>query len=78
MLQVVVARHCGIKVFAFSLVTNKCIIEYETEAEANHEEVRHFVFFSSFLISGVLISIVLSFAASCIIFYWFLSFFFNR
>lgn len=28
------------KVFAFSLITNECITEYETDAEANHEEVR--------------------------------------
>lgn len=41
-LQVVVARHCGMRVFAFSLITNKCITEYDTEAEANHEEVSHF------------------------------------
>ncbi|XP_045121191.1 purine nucleoside phosphorylase-like isoform X1 [Portunus trituberculatus] len=37
--EVVVARHCGIRVFAFSLITNKCIVEYDTEAKANHEEV---------------------------------------
>lgn len=37
--EVVVARHCGLKVFAFSLITNKCITEYESEASANHEEV---------------------------------------
>ncbi|XP_047481500.1 purine nucleoside phosphorylase-like isoform X3 [Penaeus chinensis] len=37
--EVVVARHCGMKVFAFSLITNECITEYETDAEANHEEV---------------------------------------
>lgn len=37
--EVVVARHCGMRVFAFSLITNKCITEYDTEAEANHEEV---------------------------------------
>lgn len=37
--EVVVARHCGLKVFAFSLITNKCITHYDTEEEANHEEV---------------------------------------
>ena len=36
----VVARHCGMQVFAFSLITNECITEYESTAEANHEEVR--------------------------------------
>ncbi|KAG5680207.1 hypothetical protein PVAND_009732 [Polypedilum vanderplanki] len=37
--EVITARHCDLKVFAFSLITNKCITEYETEEEANHEEV---------------------------------------
>ncbi|XP_069956586.1 purine nucleoside phosphorylase isoform X2 [Cherax quadricarinatus] len=37
--EVVVARHCGMKVFAFSLITNQCIMQYDTDATANHEEV---------------------------------------
>lgn len=37
--EVVVARHCGMKIFAFSLITNQCITKYDTDAEANHEEV---------------------------------------
>lgn len=37
--EVITARHCDLKVFAFSLITNKCITEYETDEEANHEEV---------------------------------------
>ena len=37
--EIVVARHCGMRVFAFSLVTNKCIMEWDTDEEANHEEV---------------------------------------
>jgi len=37
--EVIVARHCGLKVFAFSLVTNKCVTEYETDQSANHAEV---------------------------------------
>ena len=37
--EVVVARHCGMRVFAFSLITNKCIMEWDTDDEANHEEV---------------------------------------
>lgn len=37
--EVVVARHCAMKVFAFSLITNECITEYDTDLEANHEEV---------------------------------------
>lgn len=37
--EVIVARHCEMKVFAFSLITNECITEYETTKEANHAEV---------------------------------------
>ena len=37
--EVIVARHCGMTVFAFSLITNECITEYDTNKEANHEEV---------------------------------------
>ncbi|XP_018011640.1 purine nucleoside phosphorylase [Hyalella azteca] len=37
--EVVVARHCGMRVFAFSLITNACIMDYDTNASANHEEV---------------------------------------
>ena len=31
--EVLVASHCGIRVFAFSLVTNECVIE---EEESKH------------------------------------------
>jgi len=37
--EVIVARHCGIRCFSFSLITNECIMEYDVEQEANHEEV---------------------------------------
>ena len=37
--EVIVARHCEMKVFAFSLITNECITEYESTKEANHAEV---------------------------------------
>lgn len=37
--EVVAARHCDIKCFGFSLITNECIMEYDNEDEANHEEV---------------------------------------
>lgn len=37
--EVIVARHCDMTVFSFSLITNECITEYETDKEANHAEV---------------------------------------
>jgi purine-nucleoside phosphorylase len=37
--EVLVARHCGINVFAFSLITNECILEEDSKQMANHEEV---------------------------------------
>lgn len=33
------ARHCDLKVFAFSLITNKCETEYEEGEDCNHEDV---------------------------------------
>ena len=33
------ARHCGISVFSFSLITNECILEEDADEMANHEEV---------------------------------------
>uniref|UniRef100_A0A9L0SGN6 Purine nucleoside phosphorylase n=1 Tax=Equus caballus TaxID=9796 RepID=A0A9L0SGN6_HORSE len=37
--EVIVARHCGLRVFGFSLITNKVITDYESLEKANHEEV---------------------------------------
>lgn len=37
--EVITARHCDLKVFAFSLITNKCITDYDSNGEANHAEV---------------------------------------
>lgn len=37
--EVIVAHHCGMKVFACSLITNMCVVEYGTDIETNHEEV---------------------------------------
>lgn len=37
--EVIAARHSGIKVVACSLVTNACILEYDTEATISHAEV---------------------------------------
>lgn len=35
----ITARHCDIKAFAFSIITNKCVNEYESMEEPGHEEV---------------------------------------
>lgn len=37
--EVIVARHCGLRVFGFSLITNKVIMDYDSLEKANHEEV---------------------------------------
>lgn len=37
--EVIVARHCGMRVFALSLITNQAVMDYDSEDKANHEEV---------------------------------------
>ncbi|XP_070687379.1 purine nucleoside phosphorylase 6 [Pempheris klunzingeri] len=37
--EVVVARHCGLRVLGLSLITNKVVTDYDSEEKANHEEV---------------------------------------
>ncbi|XP_065135117.1 purine nucleoside phosphorylase 6 [Paramisgurnus dabryanus] len=37
--EVVVARHCGLRVFGLSLITNKVVTDYDSKEKANHEEV---------------------------------------
>ncbi|XP_063052264.1 purine nucleoside phosphorylase 6 isoform X2 [Engraulis encrasicolus] len=37
--EVVVARHCGLRVFGLSLITNKVVTDYDSKERANHEEV---------------------------------------
>ena len=37
--EVLVARHCGMKVFALSLITNEAVMDYDSQEKANHEEV---------------------------------------
>ncbi|XP_068097794.1 purine nucleoside phosphorylase isoform X1 [Hyperolius riggenbachi] len=37
--EVIVARHCGLRVLAMSLITNKAVMDYDSEATASHEEV---------------------------------------
>ncbi|XP_029499106.1 purine nucleoside phosphorylase-like [Oncorhynchus nerka] len=37
--EVIVARHCGMRVFALSLITNQAVMDYDSQEKANHEEV---------------------------------------
>ncbi|XP_059806791.1 purine nucleoside phosphorylase-like isoform X2 [Hypanus sabinus] len=37
--EVITARHCKLRVLGLSLVTNKAVMDYESEERANHEEV---------------------------------------
>ncbi|XP_011309588.1 purine nucleoside phosphorylase isoform X1 [Fopius arisanus] len=37
--EVITARHCDLQVFAFSLITNQCVIDDDCHDEVNHEEV---------------------------------------
>ncbi|XP_054287407.1 purine nucleoside phosphorylase-like isoform X2 [Macrosteles quadrilineatus] len=37
--EVLTAHHCGMYIFAFSLITNMCIMDYDSLEEANHTEV---------------------------------------
>lgn len=37
--EAITAHHCGMRVFALSLITNQAVMDYESEQRANHEEV---------------------------------------
>lgn len=37
--EVITAIHCGLKVFAFSLVTNIAVMDYDEDTRPNHDEV---------------------------------------
>nr|XP_022286047.1 purine nucleoside phosphorylase-like isoform X3 [Crassostrea virginica] len=37
--EATVARHCGMEVLAMSLITNSCVMEFDSDQTANHEEV---------------------------------------
>ncbi|NXW50193.1 PNPH phosphorylase, partial [Nyctiprogne leucopyga] len=37
--EVIVARHCGLRVLGISLITNKAVMSYNSQEKANHEEV---------------------------------------
>ena len=38
--ETIAAHHCGMKVFACSLITNMCVVEYGTGIDTNHDEVK--------------------------------------
>jgi len=37
--EVIVARHCGLRVLGISLITNKVVMSYNSQEKASHEEV---------------------------------------
>ncbi|NXT80959.1 PNPH phosphorylase, partial [Zapornia atra] len=37
--EVIVARHCGLRVLGISLITNKAVMSYNTPEKASHEDV---------------------------------------
>lgn len=37
--ETIVAAHCGVRVLGISLITNKCVDNYETDEQPNHAEV---------------------------------------
>ncbi|EDM01464.1 rCG64329 [Rattus norvegicus] len=37
--EVIIARHCGLRAFGFSLITNEVVVGYENLEKANHKEV---------------------------------------
>ncbi|XP_026169852.1 purine nucleoside phosphorylase-like [Mastacembelus armatus] len=37
--EVIVARHAGIRCFALSLISNRAVMDYDSQEKANHEEV---------------------------------------
>ena len=40
--EVLVAVHCGMKVFGFSLITNECIVEECSTKTVDHDQVNKF------------------------------------
>uniref|UniRef100_A0A3Q2QB19 purine-nucleoside phosphorylase n=1 Tax=Fundulus heteroclitus TaxID=8078 RepID=A0A3Q2QB19_FUNHE len=37
--EVIVARHAGMRCFAMSLITNRAVMDYDSQERANHDEV---------------------------------------
>lgn len=37
--EVIVARHAGMRCFAMSLISNRAVMDYDSQEKANHQEV---------------------------------------
>lgn len=37
--EVIAARHTGMRCFAMSLISNRSVMDYDSQEKANHEEV---------------------------------------
>ena len=37
--EAIAAAHCGLKICVCSLITNKCVLDYDSTDAPNHEEV---------------------------------------
>lgn len=37
--EVIVARHAGLRCFALSVISNRAVMDYDSQDKANHEEV---------------------------------------
>lgn len=37
--EVIVARHAGMRCLAMSLISNRAVMDYDSQEKANHEEV---------------------------------------
>ncbi|KAM3920672.1 purine nucleoside phosphorylase-like [Leptodactylus fuscus] len=37
--EVITGRHCGLRIFGISLITNMAVLSYDSSAQANHQEV---------------------------------------
>lgn len=56
--QIITARHCDITAFAFSVVTNKCVTDYESQNEPGHQEVVEVGQKRQFILAELVIRIV--------------------
>ena len=57
-LEVGVARHCGLRVLGFSLITNMVVTEYDSKQRANHAEVLETTRMRTQVLEGLVTKIV--------------------